>query len=470
MQRALWVAALAGVVCGLAACSSSGGHPGSPSTSSTATPGRTAPTTRATNTSGALWATYYGDASRTGSASDGPARPADVRKQWTSPELDGDVYAQPLLVGSRVVVATENDTVYALDASDGSVVWSRHLGEPVPGSALPCGNVDPVGITSTPVVDVRAGRIYVAGLVQPTHHVLFAVALATGQLVASVPVDAAGADATVQNQRAALTLSNGTVFVPYGGRFGDCGDYHGRVVAVAATARGLGRPRSYTLPTQGDGGFWAPPGAVVDGDGDLFLASGNSSSRGAYDYGNTVVRLTPTLALADSWAPTDWATLNAGDVDIGTTSPVLMPGNRVFQVGKAGIGYLLAADHLGGIGGELHSDDVCGGSSAFGGVAHDGNVLFVPCSSGVVQVTVQGDTFSTGWNVPMSTPGPTVVANGAVWTVATDDGALIALDESSGRTVTSQNLGPVPSRFTSPAVDGGRVVAAAGRVVTSFGD
>ena len=474
MQRALRLAAVAFIACAFAACSSSSGGSGGSSPSSVPTTGGKAttgntPTTGVTKTSAALWTTYYGDIARTGVASDGPASARSARKLWTTTPLDGDVYAQPLLIGNKVIVATENDTVYALHAADGSVLWKRHLGEPVPASALPCGNVDPVGITSTPVVDVRAGRIYAVGLVQPTHDVLFALTLSTGRVVASVRADAPEADAAVQNQRGALTLSNGTIYVPYGGRYGDCGDYHGRVVAVAASARGLGQVRSYTLPTQREGGFWSPPGPVVDHSGNLFLASGNSSSAGAYDYGNSVVRLTPALKLADSWAPTDWTTLNAGDGDVGSSSPVLLPGNRVFQIGKAGIGYLLAADHLGGIGGELHSGDVCGGGAVFGGIAHNGNNLFVPCSNGVVQVKVSGDGFATGWTAPVSTPGPTIVANGAVWTVATGEGDLVALDESSGRQLTSQHLGPVPSRFTAAAAGGGRVVVAAGRVVIAFG-
>ena len=83
---------------------------------------------------------------------------------------------------------------------------------------------------------------------------------------------------------------------------------------------------------------------------------------------------------------------------------------------------------------------------------------------------MSGDRFATGWTARMSTPGPTIVADGAVWTVATDNGDLVALDESSGRPLTSQHLGPVPSRFTSPAAGGGRVVVAAGRVVMAFGD
>jgi outer membrane protein assembly factor BamB len=387
-----------------------------------------------------------------------------------SSTLDGDVYAQPLLVGGRVIIATENDTVYSLNAADGSIVWKHHLGEPVPGSSLPCGDVDPVGITGTPVVDVRTKRIYAVAMVQPTRDVIFALDATSGGVVASTRIDADGADPAVQNQRGALTLSHGTIFVPYGGRFGDCGDYRGRLVSVAVTAGGFGTVASYTLPTQREGGFWAPPGAVIAGDGSVFLASGNSASSGAYDYGNSVVRLTPTLRLVDSWAPTDWAALNASDTDVGSTSPVLLPANRVFQIGKQGIGYLLDAGRLGGIGGQLHAGDVCGGTSVFGGIAHDGNVLFVPCSNAVVQITVNGKSFATGWTAPMSTPGPTVVADGTVWTIATGDGDLVAVDQSSGHVLTSQHLGRVPSRFTSPAIGNRLVIAPAGRVVYAFGN
>jgi outer membrane protein assembly factor BamB len=378
------------------------------------------------------------------------------------------VYAQPLLAGSRVVIATENDSVYALNASDGTIAWKTHLGEPVSGSSLPCGDVDPVGITSTPVIDTNAGRIYAVGMVQPGRHLLFELDVSTGRLVDSAPVDAAGADPAVHNQRAALTLSLGKVFVPYGGRFGDCGNYHGRVVSVPVSAAGVGAVKSYTLPTQREGGFWAPPGAAIASDGSLYLTSGNSSSSGSYDYGNSVVHLSADLKLVDSFAPSDWASLNASDSDLGSTGPVLLPAGRVFQVGKSGIGYLLDAGHLGGVGGQLHSGSVCS-TRAFGGVAHDGDTMFVPCSGGIVQVAVTGDRFGVGWTAPVSSPGPPIVAGGAVWAVATDRGDLVALDPSSGRTILTQHIGDVPSRFTSPAAGSGRVVVGAGRVVVAFG-
>jgi outer membrane protein assembly factor BamB len=402
-----------------------------------------------------------------GLAPDGPSS-SNVHNVWTSPLLDGDVYAQPLIVGDRVIIATGNDTVYALDASSGSIQWQRHLGEPIASSSLPCGNVDPVGITSTPVVDAAAGRIYAVGMVQPGQHVLFDLDLSSGEVMGTTRVDVANADPAVHNQRGALALSNGKLFIPYGGRFGDCGDYRGRLVSVAVSPSGLGAVASYTLPTQGEGGWWAPPGPVVASDGSLFLASGNSASSGTFDYGNSVVRLSPDLTLVDAFAPSNWAALNSTDGDLGATSPVLLPDNRVFQVGKAGIGYLLDATHLGGIGGELRSVRVCN-SRAFGGVAHDGNTMFVPCSSGVAQVTASGNDLTVRWTASASIPGPTIIAGGAVWTVATGSGDLLALDPASGKTLTTQHIGRVPSQFTSATAGGGRVVVAAERKVMAFG-
>jgi outer membrane protein assembly factor BamB len=391
-----------------------------------------------------------------------------VRERWASATLDGDVYAQPLVVGERVVVATTNDTIYSLDVSDGTTVWKTHVGEPVSASALPCGNVDPVGITSTPVVDTAANRVFAVGMVQPGQHMLFELDLSTGDLVASARVDANGADPAVHNQRAALSLSAGVVFVPYGGRFGDCGDYRGRVVAASVSASGIGNIASYTLPTQGRAGFWAPPGATLGADGTLYLASGNSTSSDLYDYGNSVIRLDAGLKLIDSFAPRDWATLDVSDTDLGSTSPVLLPNNRVFQVGKSGTGYLLDAEHLGGIGGQLHAGTVCS-APAFGGVAHDGDRLFVPCSDGVAEVVVNANTFTVRWTTAVSRPGPTIVAGDAVWTVATASGDLLALDASTGKTLSTHHIGAVPSRFTSPAAGDGLVVVAAQRRLLAFG-
>ena len=417
------------------------------------------------------WPTYDHDDGRTGVAPEGPPDPAGVKQRWASPALDGDIYAQPLVVGDRVIVATANDTVYSLRRADGTVEWKQHLGTPVAASDLPCGNVDPVGITSTPVIDPFAGRVYAVGMDQPGKHTLWVLDLASGNVVDSTRVDVPGSDPTVQNQRSALTLVHGTVYVPFGGRYGDCGDYHGRVTAVPAKGGGaLGTPAYYTLPTQRQGGFWTPPGASVAPDGTLLLTSGNSESQGEFDYGNAVVRLSPGLALLDWFAPDDWAGLNAADVDLGTTGPVVLPDARVFQVGKGGVGYLLDANALGHIGGDRFHGPVCTGSAAFGAVAHSGTTLYVPCLSGVVQVTTRADGFTLGWTAKMTNPGPPVLAGKTLWTVVTSAGDLAALDPATGNKLARIHIGSVPSRFTSLAAAGDSVYVGADRTMFAFAD
>ena len=106
----------------------------------------------------AAWPTYGRDAGRSGVAT-GVAAPGRLTASWRV-RLDGAVYGQPLLVGNRVIAATENDSVYGLDRATGRVIWRRHVGTPVPLASLPCGNIDPLGITGTPVYDQGNGLVY----------------------------------------------------------------------------------------------------------------------------------------------------------------------------------------------------------------------------------------------------------------------------------------------------------------------
>src|SRR5215467_6115289 len=100
---------------------------------------------------GTDWTTYHGDNSRSGSG--GPNQVSCANEGWQSPLLDGRVYAEPLAFGGKIIVATENNSVYALNSLNGDILWRTHLGEPIPGNSLPCGNIDPSGITGTPVID-----------------------------------------------------------------------------------------------------------------------------------------------------------------------------------------------------------------------------------------------------------------------------------------------------------------------------
>jgi hypothetical protein len=124
--------------------------------------------------------------------------------------------------------------VYALDLPTGRTIRRTHNGNPVPGSALPCGDIDPSGITGTPAIDPAANRLHAVTFVQPGHHELVSLDLNTGGIQFRQPIDPPGANPPVHQQRAAPALSQGMVYVAYGGLFGDCGGYHGWVVAAGA--------------------------------------------------------------------------------------------------------------------------------------------------------------------------------------------------------------------------------------------
>ena len=103
----------------------------------------------------------------------GPRGPG-FKIPWTT-EVDGQVVAQPLVVGGHVLVATEQNSVYSLNATGGGMAWRTNLGASVAGTALPCGNVASVGITGTPVVDSTTGVLYAVAFLAgpPAHHELF---------------------------------------------------------------------------------------------------------------------------------------------------------------------------------------------------------------------------------------------------------------------------------------------------------
>jgi len=421
--------------------------------------------------SGADWPTYHHDQSRRGLASNTPPL-SSVQSLWQSPGLDGQIYAEPLAVGSDIFVATENDSVYALDAGTGNVVWRSHLGSPVPAASLPCGDVDPVGITGTPVIDPGKGVLYAAAFVQPGQDLLFALDVTSGATLWQRSIDPSGADPAVQNQRGALALANGMVYVPFGGRDGDCGAYHGWVVGVPAG--GSGALRAYRVPTvggggrsNGGGGIWAPAGVAADSSGNLFVATGNGGSV-TFDYSDSVLKLSPSLQVSGYFAPSNWQALSLADLDLGSEAPVLLDNGLVFVVGKAGVGYLLRASSLGQIGGEAFSARVCSGG-AFGASAYASPYLYVPCTGGVVALRVDssGPSFSVAWSSPRFRAGSPIVAGGALWDLSRD-GELYGLDPGNGQAHAQVSVGASATSFPSLAAAGGRLFVPAGTRVVAF--
>ncbi len=323
--------------------------------------------------------TYHGDLARQGNfivpgLTWDKARLGHRDRAFNAP-FDGHVYAQPLFwqsAGSEtgiLIIATEDDTVLGIDASTGKMVWRKSLGTPVSRNDLPCGNIDPLGITGTPTVDQRTQIIYLdAAVHSPSgpRHKVFALSLRDGSTIGGWPVDVADAlrafgqsfDPATQGERGALTILGDRVYVPFGGNYGDCGTYHGWVVGISInspTDVKAWRTRAVA------GGIWAPGGISTDGKS-LYVATGNTIDAGQWGDGEAIVRLTPdfvhSLREEDYFAPSDWRELDDRDADLGGTGPLLFDiesGNtveaRIIALGKDGRAYVLGRNHLGGIGG-----------------------------------------------------------------------------------------------------------------------
>ncbi|MEV8094468.1 PQQ-binding-like beta-propeller repeat protein [Kitasatospora sp. NPDC085879] len=406
------------------------------------------------------WPGYHRDALRTGTAPDAaPVGPLGTA--WTA-KLDGAVYGQPLVVGDRVLAATENNTVYGLDAASGAVLWSRHLGAPARTADLPCGNIDPLGITGTPVYDPATGRVFAVAELAGGRHVLAGLNAATGALEVQRAVEPPKGYRPAHQQRSALALWNGRVVIAYGGLFGDCGDYVGSVLSVATS--GAGPVLSYAVPTGREGGIWASGGPVVDGDRLLVAVGNGESTGGSYDGSDSVLALSPELRRVDWFAPSSWADDNSRDLDLGSLSPVRV-GGHVLAVGKRGEAYVLDAQRLGGIGGQVAQATVC---PAYGGAAVDGSTVYVPCLHGLARLTVgQDGSVHQDWQVELGRGGSPVVGGGAVWVVDNERGVLLALDPATGRTLQQAKTGPAP-HFASPVLAGGRVLVGTMNGVTAF--
>ena len=321
------------------------------------------------------WTVYHGDAAGTGVAA--PVASVDTaRRAWTSPAVDGEIYGEPLVWSGRVYLATENDTVYALSAATGAVAWSAHLASPVPAGSLPCGDIGPtVGITGTPVIDRARDEIFVVAdeLVRgkPTH-MLVGLSTTSGRTEMTRDVDPAGADTAALLQRTGLTLDAGQVVFGFGGNFGDCAAYRGRVAAVPVAG---GTPRYFTVDAsagESQGAIWMGGAApAVDGSGHIWVATGNGSvfsAAHAYDNSDSVLELSSSLRLLQFFAPAAWTSDNAQDLDMSTV-PVLLSDGQVLLAGKSRIVYLLDGAHLGGIGGQQATLGHACGSDIDGGAA-----------------------------------------------------------------------------------------------------
>jgi outer membrane protein assembly factor BamB len=430
------------------------------------------------------WPTYHRDSARSGFDPEGTS-PLAPSLAWQSQDLGAPIWGQPLILGSRVYVATVGDDLYALDAATGSIIWKQHAGTPVPSGQLPCGDITPtVGIVGTPVIDPSRNEIFaVADMLEGglLHHELVGYDLTSGAELLRTPVDPPGAEPKALLQRTALNLDDGSVVFGFGGNDGDCGTYRG---TVAAAPEAGGAPSYWQVPiavkSQSGGAVWGPSGPVVDGEGRIIASTGNPNPRGGeratvYDYSDSLVELDPALNLLGYFKPPSWEADSNSDADLGSAGPELLPGGVLFQAGKNGTGYLVAEPGMGAGAEALYGHQVCGGSGSYGGDAYAAGVIYVACSSGVEALAYGAapPSFTTLWKGPSDAAGPPIVSAGLVWVIATHASSpgskLYGLDPASGVPRYTETLpSPAIDHFASPSAAGGGLFLASGSSVTSY--
>lgn len=427
-----------------------------------------------TNAASTNWTTYHANPLETGIAPT-TATFAHPKLAWTSPVLDGQLYGEPLVEGSLVVVATENDVVYGLNAANGTVAWSTSVGTPVAATSLPCGDIFPnVGITSTPVIDASRSEVFVvadevSGAVV-SHH-LVGLSLSTGSIVLNQVVDPPGTLTTAQLQRPALALDQGAVEIAFGGNAGDCSTYHGWVVSVPESGGALRTWEADPTPGNDQGAVWLGGAApVVDSSGNIWIATGNGSNTtgSSPDGGDSVIELSSSLALVQSFTPSTWRTDNADDFDLGSSAPALMGNGLVFMAGKSKTAFLLNESKLGGVGGQVAERTFCG-SDVDGGEAFTTTVVYAPCLKGIVAVKVNAHSHKMRvlWSTSTGSSGPPIEAGGKVWTIRSD-GTLFGLRKSNGHPAVRLTVGAPANHFPTPSVGDGLLLAPSSDRVVAF--
>ncbi len=304
--------------------------------------------------------------------------------QLWSATVDGQVYAQPLLSGTgTVIVATEKDKVYGLDASTGVTRWTKDLGTPWNPGDIGCGDIQPaIGTTSTPVIDTTTNTVYLthktyaSGISGAAAWYMDALDVANGNEKPGFPVllsgnadNASGVSFApmTQQQRPGLLLMNGVVYAGFGSHC-DYTPFRGWVFGVSTAGAIKARWTDNVAGVDGAGIWQSGAGLTSDAPGSILLASGNGESPTTPTPGNTPpgnlgnsairlqVQANGKLRAVDFFTPYDAASLDEFDTDFGSGAVVALPDSfgttsiphTAIAVGKEGNLYLLNRDNLGG--------------------------------------------------------------------------------------------------------------------------
>ena len=506
--------------------------------------------------------TYHNDNMRTGQdLNETVLTPSNVNsahfgKLFSYP-LDGLTYSSPLYVQNvnipgqgyhnLVIVATEHDSVYAFDADGRSSapIWHDNFTNPAAGvTTVPAGDVDTsgnqdipveVGITQTPVIDPATGTIYVVAKTKEasgstTTYVqrLHALDLATGAekdggpvvIQASVPGTGNGSsggtlkfDPLRENERSAGLLNNGVLYLAFTSH-ADTEIYHGWVLAYNPTT--LQQAWAYsTTPNALDGSVWMDgDGIAADSSNNLYFITGNgtmdANTSGGKDYGDSYEKLSPSGTVLDYFSPSNQATLQSQDLDLGSGGVLLLPDqsgtypHEMVSAGKDGTVYLVNRDNMGHYSSSSNnviqtlltvfpnnqSDPTTGGNFS-SPVYFNGSVYFAPVANNVQAFSLTNGLLSTsatsqspetyggrGGTMSISANGS---SNGILWTLQTggtgQPGILHAYAASnlsnelynSNQAVGGRDALDEWDKFTVPVVANGQVFVTSNYQLTVYG-
>jgi IPT/TIG domain len=488
-------------------------------------------------------ATWHYDISRSGlNPSETTLTPTNVKSttfgkvgQFT---VDGSIDGQILYlsqlaipgVGTKNVVyfATENDSVYAIDAdsitgTSATVLWKKStlLSGETTATGLPCGNIVPSGILATPVIDRSRNAIYVIANSENSAHTFFhrihALDLTTGDELFGGPTTIAPTspsqsgtvtfDPSTQHDRGALLESGNTIYTVWSGLDGDCGTYYAWVIGFSADTLAQTRVLNLTPDVKGAGIWLGGGGAAADSAGSIYAITGNgfgTTGPSGNDYPNSFVRLSASgvFSVADFFAPDNTITDDADDLDFGSAGPLLLPDlvdtavppvthHLAVGAGKDGVMYVLNRDNMGqynSMNNTVYQQFPLAHANFSTPVYFNNTVYVGPAESAFASYsitnaklamtpsTVSAHVFS--FFGPVASISSNGTTNGIVWALDVNNGILFAYDatnlanefyDSTQAAGSRDSFAPLGSHFITPMVSNGKVYFGTGTTIVVFG-
>jgi len=367
------------------------------------------------------------------------------------------------------VVTTDYGITVALDADSGRILW-RFV---PPGISAWQGSAQVT--TASPVADPSDAYVYATS----PNGLVHKLALASGREQAGWPVSVTP-DPHHEKLTASLNIADGYVLASTGGYYGDAPPYVGHVAAIPFAGRRVAhvfntlcadRPTIINPAScsASDSAILSRSGPVVEpGAKRLLIATGNAPYNGKTDFGDSVIELTlPDLKLRQVYTPTDQAKLNSGDLDLGSGSPALLPGNLAWIAGKDGLQRVLNLAALDGrppgtrlrTGGELLTLPTPGGQQIFTTPAVSGRMLFVADGGGTAAYRVSRRRLKPAWQ--NSTPGTSpVLAGGLLYVYSPNGNGIAVYEPASGHVIAT--LSVPPGHWNSPIVVDGHIIEPTG--------